>query len=399
MTATRTALGIMAAALWVGAAWLLLRTTVPDDLALPDVAVGAAPAAVARAGDYAAGARPFVLGALLAPVLAVSGLAAVAPQLARRLSGRRVLGSVAMLVMVLVVAWAAALPFRLALHRHRREFGLARQNDLDWLVSPWLETLASVAVAVVALLLAIALARRFGERWWIPGALVLAGIGSAVVLLQPLVLAPRLEPLQDRALAAEIRALATRAGVRGVDVDVLRASERTTALNAEVAGLGATRRVVLWDTLLGGRVPPDEIRFLAAHELAHQQRRHLLKGVAWFALVAPLLTWLVAVATHRRGGIAEPAAVPVAVLVLLGAQLLLLPGANAISRRYEAEADWRALELTHDPAADRGLMRRFVGDNLADPSPPAWSRLLLGTHPTVEQRVAMARAWEARGAP
>jgi STE24 endopeptidase len=180
------------------------------------------------------------------------------------------------------------------------------------------------------------------------------------------------------------------------DVDVLRASERTTALNAEVAGLGATRRVVLWDTVLGGRVPPREIRFLVAHELGHDQQKHLLKGVAWFALTAPLLTWLVAVSTRRRGGIAEPAAVPLAVLVLLAAEIVLLPAANAISRRYEAEADWRALELTRDPVADRALMRLFVADDLTDPAPPRWSRVLLGTHPTLEQRAAMAQAWAAR---
>src|SRR5215210_5925112 len=96
MTATRTALGIIAAGLWLGAAWLLLRTTVPD-LALGDVPLGAAPAELERARVYARGARPFVLGALLAPPLAVALFAAVTPGLARRLPGPRVARSLLVL--------------------------------------------------------------------------------------------------------------------------------------------------------------------------------------------------------------------------------------------------------------------------------------------------------------
>src|SRR5829696_6700852 len=135
MMATRTALGIMAAAVWLGAAWLLLRTTVPDDLVLGDVPLGAAPVAVERARAYAEVARALVLGALFAPLVAVAGLAAVGPALAGRLPGRRVVRSLLVLAVTLVLVWAAALPFRLALHRHRRAYGLARQDDLDWLVS------------------------------------------------------------------------------------------------------------------------------------------------------------------------------------------------------------------------------------------------------------------------
>ena len=178
-------------------------------------------------------------------------------------------------------------------------------------------------------------------------------------------------------------------------VDVKRASDRTTTANAEVAGIGPTRRIVLWDTLLDGRYPRGEVLFIAAHELAHEGRRHLWKGVAWFALLAPLCVFVLARATDRPGGIQAPGAVPLAALVVVALQLALLPFANAISRRYEAEADWVALEATRDPAALRGIVRRFVETNLADPDPPAWSRGLLGTHPTIVERIAMADAWRA----
>lgn len=386
----------MAAALWLGAGWLLWRTSVPGGLEVTELPLGAPAPVLGRAQAYAGGARLLALGVLLAPVAGVICLALVASRLAARLRGPRIVQSLSLLAVVLGTVWASALPFRLALHHRRRAYGLAEQSDVDWLVAPWLETLAGTALAGVALVAAILLARRFGRAWWVPAAPLLAALGAAAVLLQPLVLAPRLEPLPDGPLAADVRALSAEAGLGGTEVEVKRAAERTTALNAEVAGLGPTRRIVLWDTLLDGRVPRREIRALVAHELAHEERRHLLKGVAWFALVAPLLTGLVAVFVRRRGGVAEPAAVPVAVLALLLAQLALLPAANLVSRRYEAESDWRALELTRDPAAVRGLLGRFVAENLSDPAPPTWSRLLFGTHPTLEQRAGMARAWERR---
>ena len=120
------------------------------------------------------------------------------------------------------------------------------------------------------------------------------------MLLQPLVLAPRLDPLRDRALAAQVTWARGTCGTRRGRRRGLRASERTTALNAEVAGLGATRRVVLWDTLLGGASGPTRSAS-SSPTSSRTSKRHLLKGVAWFALVAPLLTCLVAVGAVAPG--------------------------------------------------------------------------------------------------
>jgi STE24 endopeptidase len=304
-----------------------------------------------------------------------------------------------MLGVVLAIIWLARLPFRAGLHWWRRRHGLSDQGYLDWLVAPWSSTLAWVVVFCLALVAAIWLARRLGARWWIGGAALVAGLGAALVLVQPLVLAPRLEPLSDRRLAGQIRALAREAGIGDLEVEVRRASDRTRALNAEVAGIGPTRRVILWDTLLRGSVTRREARHLAAHEIAHVERRHLWKGLGWFVLVAPLLAAAVAWVVRRSGGMAAPEAVPSAALAVLVLQVALLPAASFLSRRYEAEADWQALELARDPAAAESLFRRLVGTNLADPDPPAWARVLLSTHPSLEQRAAMVTAWETRNAP
>jgi STE24 endopeptidase len=89
--------------------------------------------------------------------------------------------------------------------------------------------------------------------------------------------------------------------------------------------------------------------------------------------------------------------VPLALLVVALVQLALLPLTNAISRRYEAEADWVAVETTRDPAAARGLFAGFARTSLQQPDPPAWAHVLLDDHPTLLQRVEQAEAWRARG--
>jgi STE24 endopeptidase len=384
MTATRI-VGAATLVVWIAAAVLLWRTEVPGDLELPDV--GAAEVFSERhleeAADYARGHRLLWIGSTVASLLVLVLLVRRPPR-----------GSpVVVLLACLAALWLVRLPFGLAAQWWRRRHDISAQSYLDWLVSPWLELLGALAVAVFALLLAIALERRLGRRWWLAGGPALAVLGAAVILLQPLLWAPRLEPLRDPGLTADITALAGELGVDVDRVEVKEASDRTVRANAEVAGIGPTRRVVLWDTLLDGRFERGEIRWVAAHELAHVGRRHLWKGLAWFALLALPIAWVVARATERRGGIGRPEAVPVAVLAVVTIQLALLPFANAVSRRYEAEADWLALAATQDPASARALLVKFSHIGLADPDPPAWSRALLSSHPPLIDRIAMTRAW------
>jgi STE24 endopeptidase len=163
-----------------------------------------------------------------------------------------------------------------------------------------------------------------------------------------------------------------------------------------VAGLGPTRRVVFYDTILDGRFRDSELASVAAHELAHVARRHVWKGVAWFGLLAVPGLALVAWATERRGGLRDPALVPLGLLVALAVSLVTLPVQNAVSRRYEAEADWIALRATGDPDASIGLDRRLALSSLGDPDPPGWARIVLSTHPPAVARIAMAEAYRER---
>jgi STE24 endopeptidase len=401
MTATRTVRIIALAAaggFWLVPAALLWRTSVPSDLSLPDLAAAGLfpPALLEETADYARVLRGIWIASLAAQLALLAALVTRGRAVARRLPGRAVARGLLVLLVTLAALWLVERPFALVAHWWRRRHDVSRQGYLDWVVAPWLGLLVSILVACVALALAMLLARRFGDRWWLAGAPLLAVLGAAAVLVQPLVFAPRFEPLEDRRLAAAIDRLAERIGVEDVEVRVRRVHDRTRRVNASLHGIGPTRRLILWDTLLDGRFARDEVEFVAAHELAHAERRHVWKGLAWFALLTPALTFALARATRRGGGIGEPAAVPLAVLAVVVLQLALLPFANVLSRRYEAEADWVALQATRDPAAARAFFRRLPATNLAQPEPPAWARVLLGTHPTLVERIAMTEAWRVR---
>ena len=197
-------------------------------------------------------------------------------------------------------------------------------------------------------------------------------------------------------LAQDAIRFAERQDTEPVEVRVEEWSELTSMPNAYATGLGPSRRIFLWDTLLDGRFSDDEVRVVLAHELAHHSREHIWKSIAWFALILLPLLGGVAWLTARRGGLYQPRAVPLALLALVAGSLALQPFDNAVSRELEAEADWIALETTRDPAAARELFRGFAREALEDPTPPAWAYQALATHPSIAERIAMATAWERR---
>jgi len=388
---------------WLGAAALLWRTEVPS-LALADLDPRdyfTAPE-IARSEDYRSGARALFLGGLAAELAVLALLVWNARPLAARLGriGRgRVRTAVLLGTATVVAVWGVGLPFAAASHARRVDHRLSEQGWGAWLADRALSLGVQVVLLAIAVAGAVWLAGKLGRRWWLAGAPALVGVAVVVVLAQPLVIAPlfnRFEPLPDRDLAAEVEELAARMGVEVDDVLVADASRRTTTANAYVSGIGPTRRVVLYDTLLDGRFTEGEILSVSAHELAHVGERHLWKGLLWFALFAvpgvALLAWI----TERRGGLADPRLVPLGLAFVFVYLLVTQPLASAVSRRYEAEADWLALQATGDPESAVALEQRFVTTSLSDPDPPAWVTYWLGTHPPPLERIAMAEAAATR---
>ncbi len=249
----------------------------------------------------------------------------------------------------------------------------------------------------LALLVAMGIAGWLARWWWALAAPVFAALALLSAYLSVYLIADT-HPLRDPQTLADVRQLARAEGIPGTKAEVQDVERETTAPNAESVGFGATRRVILWDTLLDGRFDNREVRVVTAHELGHLAHHHPLKRVGWLALFLLPAAALVALATRRRGGLARPEAVPVALLVFVVLQLLSVPLTNIVSRREEAEADWSALQATRDPVAARSLFRRLATSSLGDPDPPTWAYVLDADHPTIVQRIAMVDAWQARAA-
>jgi STE24 endopeptidase len=376
MTAARARGVAIAGALlvgWAAAAWALSRTSVPDGLVLPKVDVDAVFGAdlVARAERYR---RFLYVNWLLAEAALLVTLAVYAKRGARlaRESAAGPIGTGMLLGMLgLGLAWLVRLPFSVAALWWQRRHGLSSQGYADVLFGGWLALAGAFVALSLALLVLMALAHRLGSWWWLPGSLVLAAVAASLVLAEPY-LTPGLEPVGSARVERAYERFRVDQGVGDVPLRVEQVSGSTTLANAYAFGLGPSRRVVLWD--------------------------HIPKAIGWFTLFALPGSFVLMLATRRRGGMGEPAAVPLALLVVAVLQLVATPAQNLVSRRMEADADWRALQTTHDPAAAQGLFRELAATSLGDPKPPEWAQLLFGTHPTLSDRAAMADAWATRRA-
>jgi len=321
-----------------------------------------------------------------AVVAAAAGLAAGwAP-------GRVVLAAVA----VQAVRAGVGLPFSVRAFRQDARAGLATQR-LGGFLRDWAKARAvglvqppgwPLVAAVAAVLLVLAL----------------AVVGP--VLIEPLF--NRFRPLEPGPLRARLLGLAATMGVPVRDVLVADASRRTTRVNAYVSGLGRTRRVVVYDTLLAGSGgstgADDEVALVAAHELAHVRHRDVLWGtVGSAALAAVSVLAVVALfdleAVQRVfavSGLGDPLVVPGLLLLVALGGLLAAPVASAISRWAEARADWVALEVTRDPVTAVAVERRLALENRADLRPNRLLVAMFASHPVTMARIAQAWLWAER---
>jgi STE24 endopeptidase len=311
---------------------------------------------------------------------------------------RPVLAGAATAVALAVAATAITLPVRAIARERAKDVGLVTQDWVGWVgdVGKGI-VIEAVIVGAGGALLVFAL-RRFGRRWWAPAAAVVVAFGGFMTYASPIVIEPlfnTFKPLPEGELRSDVLEMADEAGVKVGEVYEMDASRRTTAANAYVAGLGSTKRVVLYDTLLKD-FSPDEVRLVVAHELGHVHYRDVPRGLLYLAIVAPFGMFAVARLSERMAPDGGPRAVPAVALSLA----LLVPAittiSNQLSRSVEARADRYSLELTGEPDALVGFQQRIVEQNVSDPEPPRWVSFLLGTHPTAMERIGQALAIKAR---
>jgi STE24 endopeptidase len=392
----RAATLAVAATGWCVCAWLLARTSVPHlDLPRLDEREYFSARALDRAASYSHGVQALSLFDIALTLAVLVVLTRRLPQRVRSIGLGRIGSAVIVGMVVLVALWFAALPVSLASLWWQHHWGLGPFDVGAWLSGQWSTLLPEAISALATIVLLVGLAGRF-RNWWLVATPVVVLLAAVFALLSGWLFSSATHPLESAQLRADVRRLERIEHVGGTPVGVQKVSAWTDQANAFTVGFGPSRRVVLWDTLLDGRFSRGEENAVIAHELGHVRSRHIVKSIGWTALIVMPILWLLALATRRRGGVGDPANLPFVFLVLTVLSLLTAPFQNLVSRRYEAEADWRSLNATRDPASTRKLFQSFARTSLEQPSPSLWDYLWLENHPTLIQRIQMAEAWKAR---
>lgn len=383
-------------ALWLVAAYLLWPTDVPDDLKLPSVDETHLfdAALLDETEDFERFLRWNDIASNVVLLVVLVLFAWRGWRFARESAAGRI-GTGMLLGMIgLALVWIAQLPFAIAGIWWEKRYDIVTAGYVEWVLENWLVLGAQFLFICLWLLITMALAAPLRDRWWFAAAPVFAALALLLAFLTPYLVPDQRDP--DPALAADARRIARATGEEGVELKVQEIGDLTEAPNAFAAGLGPSRRVVLWDTLLEPPFDRDEVRVVLAHEYGHHESGHIGKGLAWYALISLPILFVVARVARRWGGLYQPRAVPVALLALVGVSLVVQPFDNLITRRMEMEADWVALETTKDPDSARELFEEFADTALQDPDPPEWAHVWFDTHPSIVDRIAEATAWQNR---
>ncbi|MBG6099692.1 STE24 endopeptidase [Micromonospora vinacea] len=370
------------------------------DLPAEQVEKGREFRAALRPGGYAA----LAVGLLIALALGLTPLGSRLVELVGRPFGghwaaQAVLGGLA----VVLVADLVTLPFAAWRQSVLTRYGLSTNGWSGWAVDLLKSYAVSAVIGAVALFGFYAVIRLAPRWWWAFGA---GGAAVLVVLLSfvlPVLVEPvfnRFTPMEQGPLRTELMSMAARDGVPVRDVLVADASRRTRAVNAYVSGLGPTRRVVVYDTLLR-EATPAEVTAVVAHELGHAKDSDVAVGTLTGALGAAaavvalylLGSWGPLLRLAGVDSVAQPSAFPLLVALVTVAGLVAAPVQALMSRRVEARADAHALALTNDPESFESMQRRLGSVNLGDPDPPRWEYLYSASHPSTVERMAAARAY------
>ena len=292
--------------------------------------------------------------------------------------------------------------------RLERRYHLSDQPLRAWL---WDETktfLLSFVLATIVVELIYATIRFAPQNWWLLAWVVFLALFVLMAQVAPVVLFPifyKFSPLDNEDLRARLVKLGERAGMPIRGVYEWKLSEKTKKANAALTGLGATRRIILADTLLQNYTP-DEIEAVLAHELGHHVHRHILKSIAvqaavtfaGFFLASEVLHYAVDTARWFES-LSDFATLPLLVLVSIALSVLLMPVLNAYSRFNERQADRYCFQSVRSVAPFVTAMNKLAEQNLAERQPSKWVERLFHSHPSIANRVAAAQVWATTAKP
>ncbi len=271
-------------------------------------------------------------------------------------------------------------------------FLLSTQTAGAWFGDYVKSLIISISINTVGLTALFLLFTHWTQRWWI-----LAGAGLSLFLilgtyLYPIVIDPlfhNFTPLQDEAMSAEILDMADRAGIQVEEVLVADASRRTHKANAYFTGLGRTKRIVLYDTLVSG-FTPEEVMVVVAHEMGHWRYNHIVKNILMSIAGIFISFYLFKILLDIMGITPGLRVIPMALLFFMLLSLLTMPLQNGISRAFERQADREALVLTEDCESFISLKQRLAEANLSIVKPHPLVKFVLYSHPPIIERIQAA---------
>jgi STE24 endopeptidase len=282
-----------------------------------------------------------------------------------------------------------------------RRFKLSTQRFQSWIWDEFKGFLLGLVLGTVVVEVLYFTLRQWPQHWWVLAWALFMGLFIILAQLAPVILFPifyKFEPLDNEDLRRRLVVLSERAGTRVRGVYRWKLSEKSKKANAALTGLGATRRIILADTLLDN-YSPDEIEAVLAHELGHHVHRHILKsifvqaGITLFGFWAANWALHYAVDQHMFEELSDFANLPLLALVSVVLSFLLMPALNAYSRFNERQADRYAFESIASVEPFISSMNKLAEQNLAERTPSKWVEWFFHSHPAISRRLAAAEAW------
>lgn len=271
-------------------------------------------------------------------------------------------------------------------------WGFSTQTLGAWWQDYFLQNGLSLVLTLAGVLLLFSAMELWPRKWWLAGAIFSVCWIIIQTFLWPLVVSPlfnKFEPVKEPTVLEMVEELSLKTGLVIDEVFSMDASRRTTASNAYFTGLGGTKRIVLYDTLLKECSLP-EVKAVLAHEMAHWQHAHILKGITWGSLGVFLfwaMLYLFLGSVWGPKGAYPPDILVCLVLFLLVVNFLSSPITNYFSRQMEREADRTAVILTADLPAAVNLQVNLATKNRSDVSPPPFLEWFAYSHPPTLKRI------------
>ena len=349
------------------------------------------------------GVADFAIGFGLLVVLLATGWTQTLRDLAERGAAQNYSCAVFLYVlMLMLIAKAIGSPLDYYGFRLEHRFNLSNQRLGSWLWDECKSFLIGLLMATIAVELLYMLMRQSPQYWWVIAWAMFLVLMVLLAQLAPVVLFPifyKFEALEKEELKRRLIVLSERAGTRVRGVYKWHLSAKSKKANAALTGLGATRRIILADTLLDN-YSDDEIEAVLAHELGHHAHRHILKSILVQAGITLFGFWLAdAVLTyaverrHMFEYMSDFANLPLLILVSTVLSFLLMPALNAYSRFNEQQADRYCFQSVASVGPFISAMNKLAEQNLAERTPARWVEWLLHSHPAIAKRIAAAEAW------